>query len=190
MGTTQWIVLAIIGVIVIYAIMVYNGLVLVKNAVSKAWANIDVLLKQRHDELPKLVETCKQYKQFEAETLEKVTTARARVQSAREQTNVGALGPAEGALRSAVNGIFATVEAYPELKANENFIQLQNRITSLENAISDRRELYNDSVYINNVRIETFPDLIIARIAAFGPAKLLEFDSAEITDVDLKKIFA
>ncbi|MDO9600795.1 MAG: LemA family protein, partial [Rhodocyclaceae bacterium] len=99
------------------------------------------------------VETCKQYKQFEQETLQRVIEARSRVQTARENQNIPALGQAEGALRMGLGQIFAVAEAYPELKANENFMQLQARITALENAIADRRELYNESVNINNIRI-------------------------------------
>ena len=105
-------------VILIYAISLYNNLVQVKHAVSKAWANIDVLLKQRHDELPKLIEVCKQYKQFEQSTLQKVIEARSQVQSARESQNVPALVQAEGALRASIGGLFAVAEAYPELKTN------------------------------------------------------------------------
>jgi len=179
-----------IAVGAIYAIMLYNGLVALKHAVAKAWANIDVLLKQRHDELPKLVEVCKQYKQFEQETLQRVVEARSRVQSAREQQDVGALGQAEGALRVGLGQIFAVAEAYPELKANENFMQLQQRITSLENAIADRRELYNDSVNINNVRVEQFPDAIVARMFNFVAKPLLEFSTAETADVDMKQLFS
>jgi LemA protein len=181
--------LGIIVILFIYAISLYNHLVNVKHTVSKAWANIDVLLKQRHDELPKLVEVCKQYKQFEQTTLQKVIEARAQVQSAREQQNIPALGQAEARLRAGLGGIFAVAEAYPELKANENFMQLQNRITSLENGIADRRELYNESVNINNVQIEVFPASIIARMFAFGEKPLLEFSSIEKADVDLKQLF-
>ncbi len=181
--------LGIVVILLIYAISLYNNLVNVKHAVAKAWANIDVLLKQRHDELPKLVEVCKQYKQFEQSTLQKVIEARSQVQSAREQQNIPALGQAEGMLRAGVGGIFAVAEAYPELKANENFMQLQNRITSLENGIADRREFYNDSVNINNVQIEVFPASILAKLFNFGEKPLLEFSSAEKTDVDMKKLF-
>jgi len=177
-------------VVATYGAMLYNGLVAVKHAVAKAWANIDVLLKQRHDELPKLVEVCKQYRQFEQETLQRVVEARSRVHAAREQQNVGALGQAEGALRAGVGRIFAIVEAYPELKANEDFMQLQQRITSLENAIADRRELYNDAVNINNVRIEQFPAVIIARLFGFDAKPLLEFATVEKADVDMKQLFA
>ncbi len=190
MGIVSLVVLGLILVAVVYGVMIYNGLVQVKHAVAKAWANIDVLLKQRHDELPKLVETCKQYKQFEQETLQRVVEARSRVQTARESQNISALGQAEGALRLGVGQIFAVAEAYPELKANENFMQLQGRITALENGIADRRELYNESVNINNVRIEQFPDFIIAGMFHFEAKPLLEFASAEKADVDMKALFS
>src|SRR5574337_557910 len=181
------IVLAVI--IVVYGIGLYNSLVNVKHNVAKAWANIDVLLKQRHDEIPKLVEVCKQYRQFEQDTLEKVIRARSMVHDARHKQDVGALGAAEGLLRSGLGTIFAVAEAYPELKANENFMQLQARISQLENAIADRREFYNEAVNINNVRIEQFPDTLIARLGSFPPARLLEFDAAQTADVDVKALF-
>lgn len=181
--------LAVIVISVLYAVVIYNGLVQLKHNVAKAWANIDVLLKQRHDELPKLVEVCRQYKQFEQETLARVTEARARVASAREQHDVAALGAAEGMLRSGLGQIFAVAEAYPELRANEHFMQLQSRITALENAIADRREWYNEAVNVHNVRIEQFPDLLVARLFQFPSQPLLEFATAEKADVDLKALF-
>jgi len=182
--------LGIVAVLLFYGIGLYNHLVNVKHAVAKAWANIDVLLKQRHDELPKLVEVCKQYKQFEQATLQKVIEARSQVQSARERQDIPALGQAEGMLRMGLGSIFAVAEAYPELKANENFMQLQTRITSLENGIADRRELYNESVNINNVQIEVFPASIIARLFNFGEKPLLEFSASEKADVDMKSLFS
>ena len=187
MGTLIF--LGFVAVLLVYCISLYNHLVNVKHAVAKAWANIDVLLKQRHDELPKLVEACKQYKQFEQSTLQKVIEARSQVQTARQQQDIPALGQAEGLLRAGLGGIFAVAEAYPELKANENFMQLQSRITSLENGIADRRELYNESVNINNVQIEVFPASIIAKMFNFGEKPLLEFSAAEKADVDMKQLF-
>ena len=184
------IVLGALLVVVIYFVMIYNNLVQIKHNVSKAWANIDVLLKQRHDELPKLVETCKQYMKFEQDTLEKVMEARSKVSAARESQNIGALGAAEGALRASVGNLFAVAEAYPDLKTNQTFQQLQARVSSLENAIADRREFYNESVNINNVRIEQFPDTIVAGMFAFKAAQLLEFETEEKADVDVKKLFA
>lgn len=184
--------LLIAGTIVValtYGVMLYNGLVQVKHAVAKAWANIDVLLRQRHDELPKLVEVCRQYKEFEQATLQRVIEARSRVQAARERQDVPALGAAEGALRQGLGQIFAVAEAYPELRANEHFMQLQNRITALENAIADRREMYNEAVNVNNVRIEQFPAAIIARLFGFEAKPLLEFSAADKADVDLKALF-
>jgi LemA protein len=176
-------------VILIYTVSLYNNLVSVKHAVAKAWANIDVLLKQRHDELPKLVEVCKQYKQFEQSTLQKVIEARSQVQTAREQQNIPALGQAEGMLRAGLGSIFAVAEAYPDLKTNDNFMQLQSRISSLENAIADRREFYNESVNINNVQIEVFPASIIAKLFSFGEKPLLVFSTGEKADVDIKQLF-
>jgi LemA protein len=190
MGIVGVLLLGLAAVAVVWAVMTYNSLVQLKHGVGKAWANVDVLLKQRHDELPKLVETCRQYKHFEQETLARVIEARSRVQAARENQNIPALGRAEGLLRAGLGRIFAVAEAYPELKANESYMQLQQRITALENAIADRRELYNESVNINNVRIEQFPDSVIAGLFGFAPKPLLEFSAAEKADVDVKALFS
>lgn len=189
MAIALFIVLGVLLVLLIYGILIYNNLVSLKHSVSKAWSNIDVLLKQRHDELPKLVETCRQYMKFEQDTLEKVIQARAAVASAREQGDIPSLGMAETQLRLGLGNLFAVAEAYPELKANETFQHLQKRITGLENSIADRREFYNESVNINNVRIEQFPDIIVARKFNFGPFDLLEFSEEEKKDVDMKALF-
>jgi LemA protein len=179
----------VLAVALVYLIISFNSLVSIKNSVSKAWANIDVLLKQRHDELPKLVDTCKQYMKYEQDTLEKVILARSRVSEARESQNVAALGAAESVLRSGLGQLFALAESYPDLKANEQFLHLQSRISGLENAIADRREFYNDSVNINNVRIAQFPDLILARLFNFKSFDLLKFAAEELTDIDINQRF-
>jgi LemA protein len=189
MGIGTIITIGILIVIAVYGVTIYNSLVQIKHNVTKAWANIDVLLKQRHDELPKLVETCKQYMKFEQDTLTRVIEARSKVFTAREAQNVPALGQAEGGLRAALGSLFALAESYPDLKANQTFQQLQTRISSLENAIADRREFYNESVNVNNVRIEQFPDVIIARLLNFKEAQLLEFSEEEKKDVDVKQLF-
>lgn len=181
-----WVVIALIG---FYAINIYNHLVRIKHNVFKAWSNIDVLLKQRHDEIPKLVETCKQYMKFEKETLEKVMQARNQVSAARQSQDIPSLGNAEGMLRMGLGNLFAVAEAYPELKANETFQHLQGRISALESAIADRREFYNESVNINNTRIEQFPDIIIARLLNFTARDLLVFAEHEIQDVNVKQLF-
>lgn len=183
------IILVVLVLLIAYLISIYNHLVRIKHNVSKAWSNIDVLLKQRHDEIPKLVETCKQYMKFEQETLEKVMLARGQVAQARQNQDVGGLGQAEGALRMGLGQLFALSEAYPELRANENFQHLQTRISSLENTIADRREFYNESVNINNVGIEQFPEVIVARLFAFGSRELLEFEASEIADVNMGQLF-
>ena len=116
--------------------------------------------------------------------------ARSQVQSAREKQDIPALGQAEGALRLGLGSLFAVAEAYPELKANEHFMQLQTRITGLKNGIADRRELYNEAVNINNVRIEQFPDSLLASLFNFPEKPLLEFSASEKTDVDMKTLFS
>ncbi len=190
MSVSSIVLLAMLAIALLYSVVIYNNLVRLKHNIAKAWANIDVLLKQRHDELPKLVEVCRQYKQFEESTLTRVIEARARVSDARAQHDVPALGAAEGMLRMGLGQLFAVAEAYPELKANEHFMQLQTRITSLENSIADRREWYNESVNVHNVRIDQFPDLVIARMFQFTEQPLLEFSTAEKADVDLKALFS
>ena len=181
-----WAIFVLLG---IYLVNIYNHLVRVKHNVSKAWSNIDVLLKQRHDEIPKLVETCKQYMKFEQETLEKVMQARSQVSNARKTEDMAGLGQAEGVLRMGLGQIFALAEDYPDLKANDNFQHLQSRISDLENTIADRREFYNESANINNIGIEQFPDIIVARFLNFGARDLLEFESPEIADVNVAKLF-
>ena len=176
-------------VLMLYVIVIYNRLVNLKHYTAKAWSNIDVLLKQRHDELPKLVETCKQYMQHERETLERVMMARAGVHSAQQASDLGALGKAEGELRQGLTTLFATAEAYPDLKADQSFRHLEGRITGLENAIADRREFYNETVNNNNIRLEEFPDVIVGRLFGFKPFQLLEFSERETADVDLKALF-
>ena len=183
------ILLAAAAVLVVYLVGIYNSLVALRERVKQCWANIDVLLKQRHDELPKLIETCKQYMQYEQETLDKVMRARAAVFTASAGGNVAAVGVAEQQLRGDIGRLFAVAENYPQLKTDESFRQLQTRITSLEEAIADRRELYNDQVNINNTRINQFPDVLIARRYGFSAKPLLEFAAAEKTDVDVGAIF-
>lgn len=185
-----WVVLAAIALVgIIYVIVIYNNLVRLKHNVSKAWSNIDVLLRQRHDEIPKLVETCRRYMQHERETLERVISARTAVGQAREKKDMAALSGAESLLRTGLGQLFAVAEQYPELRADASFQHLRERITGLENAIADRREFYNDSVNRNNIRIETFPDVIMAHFFRFESADLLEFDAEDTSDVSLGSLF-
>ncbi len=175
--------------LILYGIILYNRLVNLKHNVGMAWSNIDVLLKQRHDELPKLVEVCKQYMRYERDTLEAVMRARQGVADAQRRSDLSALGAAESQLRLGLGQLFAVAEAYPELRADENFRHLQTRISSLENAVADRREFYNDCVNLNNVRIEQFPDTLIAQLFNFPAFRLLEFTEPEKQDVDLAQLF-
>ncbi len=178
--------LAVVG----YLIGTYNGLVQVRAAVKLAWSNIDVLLVQRHDELPKLVEVCKQYMQYEGGTLDRVMRARAGVDAARTSGNVASLGSAERELRAGLTGLYAVAENYPQLKASEPFRHLQERISGLETAIADRREAYNDAVNTNNVRIASFPGVLVAGMGNFPEAQLLHFQSDEKADVNLQAAFS
>src|SRR5580658_3083319 len=182
-------VLVVLLVLVIgYLVGIYNSLIRVRADVKLAWSNIDVLLVQRHDELPKLVETCKQYLQYEQQTLERVMQARSAVATARSSGSVSALGAAESGMRTGLAGLFAVAEKYPDLKANQAFQHLQQRITGLEQAISDRREIYNEAVNINNVRIAAFPDSMIASRYGFLPAHLLQFEAEQKADVNMKAL--
>lgn len=190
-GNLWWLVIgAGLVVLLVYAITLYNQLVSVKHGVTQAWSNIDVLLRQRHEELPKLVEACRQYMQYEQATLERVISARNAVGQARDRSDIRSLGEAETELRSGLGQLFALAENYPQLQANSSFQHLQQRISGLETGIADRRELYNAAVNINNVRIEQFPDVLIARLFNFREAELLRFSEAEKADVNLRQLFS
>jgi len=167
------------------AVTIYNHLVTLKNNSMKSWSNIDVLLKQRNSELPKLIDTCKQHMTYEQETLEKVIKARNLVEAAMKTKNVAQLGSAEIRLEASINGLFAVAEDYPELKASEGFLRLQTRITNLEDSISERREFYNETVAINNSRVQQFPDNLIASFFSFKEFEQLEFSLEELKDVDI-----
>jgi LemA protein len=164
-------ILFVVGGAVAYVVTVYNGLIAVKNNVDKAWANIDVLLKQRHDELPNLVEICKGYMKYEQDTFQKITQARSAYSQA---TTVDQKAEASATMTSAVGRLIATAENYPELMANNNFMQLQSRITDLESQIADRREFYNDSVNTFNIRIQEMPDAILAGTMGLTPRQMFQ----------------
>ena len=172
----------VVGMIV-YGISIYNGLIAMKNNIGRSWANIDVLLKQRHDELPKLVKTCEQYMKHERAVFDKLSEARAALLGAR---SVGERAEAEGMLSRALGKMFAVAEAYPNLKADQSFLQLQTRISQIENQIADRREFYNDTVTTYNTRIQQVPDAIVANWLALGPGELFKVDEADRQDVEIR----
>ena len=183
MALIPWLlVLFAIGGTVAYLLTLYNGLIAVKNNVDKAWANIDVLLKQRHDELPNLVEVCKGYMKFEQDTFQRITQARSAYSQA---TTVDQKAEASANLTSAVGRLIATAENYPELKANNNFMQLQSRISDLENQIADRREFYNDSVNTFNIRIQQMPDTFVASFMSLTPRPMFKVEEADKADVPM-----
>src|SRR5579864_3432006 len=176
------IILAVVGVVA-YLLTIYNSLVRLKNDIDKAFANIDVLLKQRHDELPKLIETCKGYMQYEQKTFQMVVEARNAYQGA---TTVQDKAQADNMVTGALKTLFAIAENYPDLKANSDFLQLQSRITELEEKIADRREFYNDSVNTYNIRIQQLPDVFIARILNFQAHELFKVTEEDRRDVEVK----
>ena len=165
-----------------YAATMYNGLVGLKNDIEKAWANIDVMLKQRHDELSKLLDVCKGYMDYERDTLQKITQARSMYQQA---VSIDQKAQADQSMTSALRGFFAVAENYPDLKANNNFVQLQKRITELESQIADRRELYNDSVNTFNTRIQQLPDTFIASFMSLKPRPMFKVEEGDKSDVPM-----
>ena len=169
--------------LVSYFVSLYNGLIVVSRNIDKAWANIDVLLKQRHDEIPKLISVCEGYMKYERETLEKITAART---SCIQAKSVGESSQAEGDLAQSLKTLFAVAENYPDLKANQNFTQLQGRVSYLESQIADRREFYNYSVNIYNIRINEIPDLFVARQLNMQPRELFKVAEEDKQDVNIK----
>ena len=168
---------------VLYFVAIYNGLIRLSRNIDKAWANIDVLLKQRHDEIPKLVKVCEGYMKYERETLEKITQARTACINAK---SVGESSEAEGNLARALKTLFAVAENYPDLKANQNFTQLQQRVSYLESQIADRREFYNDSANNYNIRIHQIPDMFVAQMLNMKARDLFKVAEEDKKDVDIK----
>ncbi|MBI4400146.1 MAG: LemA family protein [Nitrospirae bacterium] len=168
----------IIGLIVLVA-GIYNTLVRLSNNINKAWANIDVVLKQRHDELPKLVEVCNSYMAHERETLEAITKARTAYD---KSSSIDEKAQAENRITAALGRLFAVAESYPDLKANQEFLHTQQRISALESTIADRREFYNDSVNLYNIRIAQIPDVLVARQLGYQTRPLLEVPRADRED--------
>ncbi len=181
--TVVFLIVAAIGAAVAYFIMLYNSLVQVKNNVDQAWSNIDVLLKQRADELGKLIDSVKAYLGYERDLLTRLTTLRTQV------TRGG--GPderrlaAERELGKGLGQLFAVAENYPDLKSSTNFLELQHRITGLEEQIAHRREFYNDAVNINNVRTEQFPDRLLVQAAGLQRRPLFQVSEEDRADVDV-----
>ncbi len=174
--------LFVVGVLV-YAVILYNELVRLRNDNDRAWANIDVLLKQRHDEIPNLVETVKGYMQHEQQTLMAVTQARAASMNA---ASIGQKATADLMLTGALRGLFAVAENYPQLKANEKFLRLQARISELEERIADRREFFNDDVNTYNTRIGQIPEVLIASFLNMKPRGFFKVSDEDRRLVEVK----
>ena len=175
-----WIALGVVAVILLWAVSSYNGLVRLKNRMKNAWAQIEVQLKRRHDLIPNLVETCKGYMKHERETLESVTKAR---QQAIDVSGVANQAAAENMLTQTLRSLFAVAESYPDLKANQNMLGLQEELSSTENKISFARQNYNDSAMRLNTKREMFPSSIIAGLFRFEEAELFEIEDAKEREV-------
>jgi len=174
-------VFGVIGVVA-YGITTYNTLVRLSINIDQAWSNIDVILKQRHDELPKLVEVCNSYMTHERDTLEAVTRAR---NAYSETASIDQKAKAENQITAALGKLFAVAEQYPDLKANQEFLTVQQRTSALENTIADRREFYNDSVTLYNIRIAQIPALWVAQQIGYRARPLLTVSQADREDVRL-----
>jgi LemA protein len=186
-----WVIgLVLIGLLVIvvaFVLVVYNGLVRARNAFRNTFAQIDVQLTRRHDLIPNLVETAKGYLAHERQTLEAVINARSAAVSAQataaggvsDAVAVGALAGAENMLSAALGNLFALAEAYPNLKANQNMLALQEELTTTENRIAFARQAYNDAVMTYNTKRQVFPSSLIAGTFSFGPATLFELDDPQ-----------
>lgn len=168
--------------IIIWFIAIYNGLIQLKNNIDKSWSNINVMLKQRMDELTKLIQVVKGYKTYERKVLTEITSARTAWAHAKTIQEKAA---ASNQISEALKTVFAVAENYPQLKANENFKQLQERITGLENEIADRREFYNDSVNTFNIRIQSIPDMWIASLMKLQRKDLFKTTAEETKDVKI-----
>ena len=177
-----WVIIGIVVVLLLWFVFIFNGLVRLRNQVKNAWAQIDVQLKRRHDLIPNLVQTVQGYMQYERATLEAVTKARNVAQQAIGQ-GVGAQAKAEGELSGALTRLLAVVERYPDLKANQNFLALQEQLTSTENKISFSRQFYNDSVLNYNNKTQMFPSNIVAGMTGFKQGEFFEVKEAEEREV-------
>src|SRR5579864_8645340 len=174
--------LFVVGVLT-YAVILYNGLIRLRNENDRAWANIDVLLKQRHDEIPNLVETVKGYMQHEQQTLLAVTQARAASMNA---ASIKQKATADLMMTGALRGLFAVSENYPQLKANENFLKLQTRISELEERIADRREFFNDDVNTYNTRIGQIPEVFVASFMSLKPRSMFKVSEEDRREIEVK----
>jgi len=182
MAVWVWVIIGIVVVLILWFVFIYNGLVRLRNQVKNAWAQIDVQLKRRHDLIPNLVETVKGYRDFERSTLEAVTKARTAAQQAIGQ-GPAAQAKAEDELSGALSRLMVVVERYPDLKANQNFLALQEQLTATENKISFSRQFYNDSVLNYNNRIQMFPSNVVAGMTGFKQGEFFKVEEAAEREV-------
>lgn len=175
-----YIIIAIIAIVILWAVAAFNGFVRLKNRASEAWSDIDVQLKRRHDLIPNLIEAVKGYAVHERELFEEVTTARAKAIGAQ---GIAEKGQAENVLSGTLKSLFAVAENYPDLKANQNFLQLQEELSDTENKIQAARRFYNGNARDLNIKAEKFPSSIIASLFKFSKREFFEVGEAEEREV-------
>jgi len=176
MNTILWVILGIIIVIILWLIAIYNGLIKSKNRTEEAWSDIDVQLKRRYDLIPNLIETVKAYAKHEREIFEKIAEARARAMGAE---GAAAKAQAENALSQTLKSLFAIAENYPDLKATQNFLQLQDELSDTENKIQAARRFYNANVRDFNIRLQIFPNNLVASFLGFKPKEFFGIEEEE-----------
>jgi LemA protein len=179
------VIIAIVVLLLLSVALFYNGLVRTRNRVDDSWSQIDVQLKRRYDLIPNLVETVKGYAAHERQTFEAVTNARSQAMNAQQGGDVAQQAQAENQLSGALKSLFAVAEAYPDLKANQNFLNLQEELTSTEDRIAYARQFYNDSVQKYNTKIQTFPTVVVAGMFNFTKR---EFFEAEQGSTEVPKV--
>lgn len=185
--TPLWIVLGVVAVIALWAIATYNSLIRTKNQVDEAWSDIDVQLKRRYDLIPNLIETVKGYAAHESGTFQRVTEARTAAMAAEKSGNVAEAAKAENMLSSTLKSLFAVAEAYPDLKANENFAKLQDELSDTENKIQASRRFYNGNVRVFNTKVQVFPTNLVAGMLGFTDREFFEIeDEAQRENVQVK----
>ena len=183
LSTGTWIAISIVAVVILYLIVAFNSLVLLRNRIDNAWSQIDVQLKRRFDLIPNLVETVKGYAKHEKETFKMVTEARSLMNKA---TTMSEKAKANNMLSEAMKSLFAVAEAYPKLQASENFMQLQEELSGTESKVAYSRQFYNDSVLTYNTKVQNFPSNIIARMFAFQDREFFKVGEGERKPVQVK----
>jgi LemA protein len=181
------IIIIVFSIFILWIVFTYNSFINLKNYVKKSFSGIDVQLKRRADLIPNLIETVKAYTKHESTILKEVTQARTKMMDAREHKDIKKMANCENQLQNALKSLFMVSENYPDLKANKNFLDLQNQLKNTEDQIAASRRIYNNNVTQYNIKTESFPSLIIARIFSFKEETLFETDNSDKKNINIKE---